>query len=337
MRLTFLALLMFALAGALPARADTVLMTNGDRLSGRVVGLDASSLRLRTDYAGEIPLALDRIAQLDSEAPVTLVLKDDSRLAGLLGMREGRMSIVRAPGAAAVAVVPGRVGSLEQGIVPTAAWVFGGRITLGASSSRGNSDVTRGNADGEVVARRGRSRMIVGARGAYARDSGRGTEGNASANGKYDRFLGDKWYAYANSSLEYDPYRDLRLRATAGGGSGYQVLDNARTTLSFEGGVEYVTVQYYDEPDEDFPAGRVALRLDHWLWQDVVQLFARAEGYANLETIERSFVRTQTGLRFPLRKGLLAQAQVNVDWQGDPPPGTKSTDRSVILSVGYQW
>jgi len=336
MRSAWMVLALFA-AATLPARADTVSLRNGDRLSGRVVGLDATTLRLHTDYAGEIGIALEQIATLDTDAPVTLVLEDDSRLAGLLSAREGRLALRPASGEHAVAVTPARVEALEQGVVPAASWRHDGRVNVGVSSSRGNSDVTRASVDGEVIARRARSRVTANLRGAYARDAGRDTEGNAGASAKYDRFLSRKWYAYANSSLEYDPFRDLRLRATGGGGSGYQVLDSARTALSLEGGLEFVSTQHYERADDDFPAGRAALRLDHWLWQDVMQLFVRAEGYANLESIERSFVRAQTGLRFPLREGLLAQAQLNLDWQGDPPSGTEALDRSVILSVGYQW
>ncbi len=332
-----LAVLLTSLGTMATAHADTVTMRNGDRLSGRVVGLDGTSLKLRTEYAGEIVIALERIERLETDEPVTLVLKDDVRLSGLLAAREGELSIAPAPQAPAVPVAPARVSSVEQGIVPVSSWNYSGRIALGASDSSGNSDVTRANLDSELIARRGRNRVTAGLRGAYAQDSGEDTEGHASANAKYDRFLSEKWYAYANSTLEYDPFRDLRLRATAGVGSGYQFLDGPRTELSVEGGLDYVSVDYYDASDESFPAARAALRVDHWLWQDVVQFFARAEGYANLDTIERSFVRTQTGLRFPLHDKFLAQAQINVDWQGDPPEGTKSTDRSVILSVGYQW
>jgi len=337
MQSTVIALMFVALVQALPAAADTVLMRNGDRLSGRVVGLDGTSLKLRTDYAGEVMLELEQVAELVAQVPVTLVMKDHTRISGVLSASAGRLTLSRAPDEAPIAIAPARVSALEEGVVLAPAWRYNGRVTLGASSSRGNSDVSRANADGEVVARRGRNRVTAGLHGAYARDTGRDTEGNAGANAKYDRFLRERWYAYANSSLEYDPFRDLRLRATAGVGSGFQVLDTARTTLSLEGGLEYVSTQYYDQPDEDFPAGRAAIRLDHWLWEEVMQVFLRAEGYANLETIERSFVRTQTGLRFPLRDKFLAQAQVNVDWQGDPPPGTESVDRSVILSVGYAW
>jgi len=337
MQSTLIALMLVALVQALPAAADSVLMRNGDRLSGRVVGLDGTSLTLRTDYAGEVTLALEQVAEIVAQVPVTLVMKDDTRIAGVLSASGGRLALSRSPGEAPVPIAAARVSALEEGVVLEPAWRYNGRVTLGASSSRGNSDVSRANADAEVVARRGRSRVTAGLRGAYARDTGRDTEGNAGANAKYDRFLRERWYAYANSSLEYDPFRDLRLRATAGVGSGLQVLDTARTTLALEGGLEYVSTQYYDQPDEDFPAGRAAIRLDHWLWEDVMQVFLRAEGYANLDTIERSFVRTQTGLRFPLREKFLAQAQLNVDWQGDPPPGTESVDRSVILSVGYEW
>ena len=44
-------------AGLHPVRADEVLISNGDRLSGDVLRLEKGQLRLRTTYAGTVEIA----------------------------------------------------------------------------------------------------------------------------------------------------------------------------------------------------------------------------------------------------------------------------------------
>ena len=51
----------------------------------------------------------------------------------------------------------------------------------------------------------------------------------------------------------------------------------------------------------------------------------------------QAFVRTQTGLRVPLKDRFLAQAQLNYDWQGNPSPGREAVDQQLVFSIGYKW
>ena len=93
-------------------------------------------------------------------------------------------------------------------------------------------------------------------RGNYASDRDTETESNATAYAKYDRFLTEKWYLYANTSFENDKFKDLRLRSTLGVGTGYQFFDTPRTILSLEGGIDYVHTDFYTQPTDDYPAAR---------------------------------------------------------------------------------
>lgn len=54
------------------AHADTVTLTNGDRLTGQVLLMDAGALVLSTDYAGEIRIAWNKVAQLLTDNPMML-------------------------------------------------------------------------------------------------------------------------------------------------------------------------------------------------------------------------------------------------------------------------
>lgn len=330
-------LLCASLLVAGPVLADTVVLKNGDRLSGKVKGLDGDKIVLETSYAGDVKVKVDAVSSLETEQDMTLVLKDYRRLIGRLTVDGGTVQVIEAEGSPPQDVDPGRVARLEQGRKPRASWTYQGRVDIGASDSSGNTETTRAYGDAELVARRERNRFTVGGRGAYASDDDEETENNVLAYGKYDRFMSEKWYAYGDASAEHDPFRDIKLRYTLGAGSGYQVFDTARTVFSVEGGIDYVSTDFYDEEDTDFPAAKLGLRFDYWVWEEVMQLFHRSDSYASLDDIRTSFVRTQTGLRFPLQDSFSALVQLNLDWEGDPAPDRESTDRTVILGLGYTW
>jgi putative salt-induced outer membrane protein YdiY len=314
-----------------------VVLHNGDRLTGRITGLDAGRLALATDYAGTVQIDLTAIAEVRSDAEVTLVLEDDTRVIGRLNGTGQRYQVIPEQGSPASEIDVQDIASLEPGRKPSDVWLFSGRVTVGASDSSGNTEVTRAYADAEVVARRRRDRVTLGGHGSHAEDRGEETESNITLYGKYDRFFQTRWYAYLNTSLEHDPFKDLRLRGTFGVGSGFEALKSVRTNLSLEAGIDYVHAEYYTRPTESFPAMRLGLRFDYWLWEEMLQFFHTSESYANLYNLEQSFVRTKTGLRFPISEGFLGQAQLNLDWEGDPAPGRESVDKMVIFTLGYRW
>jgi putative salt-induced outer membrane protein YdiY len=216
-------------------------------------------------------------------------------------------------------------------------WRRSGHINIGWSDSSGNTDVSRLHGDAELIARQGRNRYTAGLALNRATDHGTETESNGLAYGKYDRFLSQKWYAYASSTFEHDKFRDIRLRSTLGFGSGYQAIASSRTNLALEGGLDYVYTDYYATPNDQFPALRVALRFDHYLLPDRLQFFHKSEGYMSLTSFKKSFARTQTGLRMPITGNFVATTQYDVAWDGDPQPGRVSTDRIWLFTLGYKW
>ena len=48
-------------------------------------------------------------------------------------------------------------------------------------------------------------------------------------------------------------------------------------------------------------------------------------------------MRSQTGFRIPLIDKLNATTQYNVDWDNTPTGGRGSTDKILLLTVGYAW
>ena len=335
-----LPLLVVALfAAGLPrtADADTIMMKNGDRLTGKVERVRDGKLEIDTPYAGTVAVAADAIASVQTDEDVTIIKKDYSRLIGrVIGGGEG-LQVQTAPGAAVESVPAARVSALLPGRLSERDWRITGRVNVGVTDNGGNTDDRRLNGDAEVVARRDRGRWSLTARGNEATERHEDTEGNARAGLQYDRFTDERHYVYGNSTLQHDRFKDLRLLATVGGGVGLQVIERASTHLAVEGGLERVREDFFTGIDQRFWATRLVLRFDHWLWPDVVQLFHVDQSYIALSNIGNTFVRTQTGLRFPLQGGFVSSLQLNVDWDGDPSPGRKSVDRQLVFSLGYRW
>ncbi len=322
---------------ALPCLADTVTLDNGDHLSGTVVRLEGGKLVINTNYAGEVKIDLGRIRDLQTEGTMTVILGNEKRLYGKVTGDGAEITIQPADKTAAVQEATGKVSDILPGVVTGREWRKSGHINIGWSDSSGNTDISRLHSDAEMIAQQGKNRYTAGLAINYATDHGTETESNGLAYAKYDRFLSQRWYAYANSTFEHDKFRDIQLRTTLGLGSGYQWIASSRTNLALEGGLDYVNTNYYVSENDQFPAMRLAVRFDHYLLPDKLQFFLKSEGYMSLESVKKSFARASTGLRMPISGNFVATTEYDVAWDGDPQPGRVSTDRTLLFTLGYKW
>jgi len=107
------------------------------------------------------------------------------------------------------------------------------------------------------------------------------------------------------------------------------------TNLSTELGLAYVNEDFDEAEDNDYPAGRWALKFERYLFDKFLQLFHFHSAFMNITDTRDTFVRTRTGLRFPFYKGLNLTAQYEFDWDNSVPAGQDEIDQRYILSLGY--
>ena len=194
-----------------------------------------------------------------------------------------------------------------------------------------------GSVEQRAEIRQQQNRWTIG--GVYDRgkDSGNLTRHNSLFRGKYDLFINPRWYGYALATTEEDEFRDINRRNIVGAGIGHQLFDTERTHLSLEGGLNYVRTDFEMDEDENYPALRWAVKYDQRLFGTEMQIFHNHEILADVTDPKRTFIKTQTGLRLPLLRRLMATAQLNVDYDNEPAPGKAKTDRVYLFTVGYHW
>lgn len=319
--------------------ADTVYLQGGDRISGTITSKIGDVLTLATPYAGDVKIDWTKVESVETDTPARFILKDHTAM-NALATRAADGAVILKSGEL-ITTAPLALADVEFINPPPEISGEGvsvsGHANIGLTSNRGNTDNDQLYYDAETVIRSVKNRFTIGAVGNNRKEDGKYTARGNRAYFKYDHFIGEKWYAYANTDVEKDEFKDLNLRTTIGAGAGYQFWETPDRNLALEGGVTYVNEDYDIGDDDNFAAARWAIRYTQVLFGGDTRFFHTHEGLVSLDDTEDTLIRMQTGFRFPLVENLNATIQYNIDWQNNPAPGFKRTDRGYVISVGYLW
>ena len=328
-------LLLVTMLTAMTAHADTLTLVNGDRLTGRVVSLEAGKLVFTTTYAGDLKLPWAQVRNLESEDKVRVQLSDGNLIHGqLVAAPDGQARVKVSDLMETVPIAIDRLTALnppqDRDKVKLA-----GHANLGGTFTRGNTEEDTLHADAEMVARTTTNRYTLGGVINEASSGGSTNTSNWRLAMKYDHFLKEKTYLYATGLFEQDTQAGLNLRTSLGFGAGRQIFEEKHRNLSLEGGLSYVNEDYETPPDQNFPSLRAAIKYDQLFWGDQLKFFHASELLASLEDSSDYLLKSRTGIRMPVGKTLNISTQVNWDFDNLPAPGKKSTDTAMIFSLGY--
>lgn len=312
------------------ALADQVLLKNGDRLTGAVVSKRGNTLTFKTTYAGELRVDWDEVAQLNTDEPVDVMLKDDSYLQLSLQARSQTTSPTM-PSLGDIAYINPNPEESGRG------YRVSGKLNFAYTQSEGNSTSDQLHADAEMIVRARDYRLTLGGELDEASVDKKKADDSRRAYGSYDSFFNSKEFLFVHGQLQNDRFRDIDLRTVVGGGYGYQISDTETTRFSVKTGLDMVDLDRYNAPRERFAALGWHIDVVHKLARSDVEVFHVQDGYRGLNQEASILVQTRTGFRFPLSSGLHALTQLNLDWESDPAPGREKLDSKVLIGLGYTY
>jgi putative salt-induced outer membrane protein YdiY len=318
-------------AGAL---CGEVRLKNGDRLTGRLVKFEGGKLTLAADYAGDIQVDWAQVDCLATERVHTFRFSDKTVLRGIAECPQQGTIRVRDPETGGVRTLA--LADLEA-INPPPGVRYKGNLTAGGSASSGNTESQAYYGAGRVEVRSKKHRLTLSAKGNYAESDDTATAQNAAGTGKYDYFLTQKLFAYAQTLVEQDRLQDLNLRTAYGAGLGYQFFDTERLSLYAEAGASHVNEDYEDTEDRSFASGRWSVGFQWQIVPDRVRFFHFQEGYVSLEDTEDFYIRTEQGLQLPLIDNFFCNIQVDYDYNNRPAPDKKKEELRYLIGLGYSF
>lgn len=339
MRLLSPITLLFIFLSGHAALADTIVLDNGDRISGTIVKKETDKLIVKTPYAGKISISWKNIKQITTDKPVQVMMRDDTMIKGVIHTdSSGRITLKNAEVPEAITLDLAKVKYVNPSPRLSGNGVsVSGHLNVGVSISSGNTKNQQYHIDTEIIIRSRKNRFTTAATLFRSKENNVETENRSYLGFKYDHFISKKHYIYGTTAFRKDRFKDLKLKSTIGFGYGRQVWESPEKNLSVEGGLSLVNDDFINAADDSYAAGRWAIRYDQKLLRGKTTFFHQHEGLVDLETSNNVSVTSQTGFRFPLMAGLNASTQVNVDWDNSPAPGAKKTDLKYLLNIGYTW
>ncbi|HEX4074942.1 MAG TPA: DUF481 domain-containing protein [Candidatus Acidoferrales bacterium] len=330
------------------AQADTILLKNGDRLTGSIEHSDGKQLTLKTDYAGEINVQLSAVKQVMSDTPVYVITTDKKNMSGKVNIEGTDVNI--APATGPVVQVPlahvtllrsqSEQTAYEHSLHPgfTEDWTIS--TTLGFSLARGNSDTTNISTAFSGVRTTLNDKLTTYANTIYASSNTAGTTGvtanDIRAGARYDHDFQARLFGFGSADYEYNELQDLNLRQIYSGGLGVHAIKRTGTTFDVLFGANYTR--------ESYSASAIAAPLQRnvagvTLGEDLTHQFWKTNTFAEQFNFYPDL--SDTGqYRFTLDTTLTNKLYKWFNWQttgsdvfvSDPIPGVKKND--LILTTG---
>ncbi len=228
-------------------RHDTVIMKNGDRLTGEVKRLEQGVLYIETIYfSGSVGVDWQQVEEVESTATFQIVLNNGKRLTGAISKveeeaasgrdfkvveRTGEVSI---PGSEVVEIQPQKQTFWRQ---------LKGSIDLGYNYTSGNSQSSlSSSANAVYIAPHWSAGTSYNA--SFSGQSGGTTTNLFEVQAVGERFLNRNSYLFGLSDFLHSSQQDLNLRTTLGGGYGRYFFRSSHNELRWLVGADYTRASY---------------------------------------------------------------------------------------------
>jgi putative salt-induced outer membrane protein len=244
---------MLTFGSALSASADTVVLQNGDHVTGTFVSADGKTLAIKTPYEGQISLKWPDVTQFATTGPVYVTTSSKRTLTGTITKMGDAIVVQASTGAVTVPLAEVTTirsqqeqDAYEASLHPPLSRNWAGGANMGFTLARGNSNTT--DLTTSFTATRKTLHDLIGLSesSVYTTATSANTvTANAILGGaQYHRNLTPALFAFVSADYIHDELQGLNLRQIYSAGLGWHVINNPNTTFDLEGGLNYTRESY---------------------------------------------------------------------------------------------
>lgn len=334
-----LCLLWVSLLASSTLLADTLWLSNGDKLSGELVKVLDGEITWRHPLLGELKISQLNISYMETHDGYSLQVGSRAAMKNCAMVKEEDRQLIRCDGQpehhlrAWQTLSQVSVGELED----KTAYKLTGSVTLTVEDSSGNNVEQSLGVDVRTELRNDKHRHNLNVDIDTKEVNGVQTKEQHTYSYKYDRFVTDQWYWTGNSRYERDDFKELEVRSSAGAGLGYQVIDNEFASLAFEGGLSYILEEFTDGSDNDKGAIRLTTDFNWQLAGSGLSFFHRNLFWQTFQDGDDWEFESETGFLWPIYGSLSSEIKYELDYDNFPAEEDKKTDRVWTIGVRYDW
>ena len=322
---------------------DTLILDNGDRVTGELQKLENGKLSFKTPYAGTISIDWKQVQEVITDGGAEIEVESGRLYRGNFEQTDVGLQVRTEEEELLTVDIPDvvRIASYDDGDPPGFFDILEGAIDVGYNLTRGNSRL-----DSSSLALRGKYRrpdyqMSGSATSLYTRQDGSDPTSRQTADARYDRFLSPHQFAFGLLGLERNDRQRLNLRSRLGGGYGYKIKNTKTTELSLLGGFTYINEQFQAEPDElpngGTSSGEALAGVDYsTIWMKGIGVTTKLSFLPNLVQTGRYRIEYDSTARIPLLAGFTWSFSLFDRFDSEPPrEGVQRNDYGVVTAFGY--
>lgn len=334
----------FALLMCGTALADTVWLTNGDRLTGTIKSLDNGVLLLNTDYGGDVRIKFAQVQTLESEQE--LVVRDASLkhdyLARLVRRDPGQVGIDgarrTADGTATEVSTDLTLTDLARVARPRPLLrdaTITGTLDLGLDQKSASTTTQNYNAALRGEVRHGLWRHRLGANYNRVKEDRTVSTNNYGGDYTLDRFLTPQAFWQGRLTHRRDWIEDLDRQTAYGTGPGYQFWDDDLGAFSLTGLVGRVHYGFKDDTSENFYAASLRWDYKRYFSARQFEFFARGEVSRPIGDAADFALNSELGLRY----NVTSWASLYVKFARNQVSGSRESlnENRVTTGLGVKW
>lgn len=338
------------LAGAL--RADTLIFTNGDQLSGKLVRADPATCIFQSDQAGTVTVPWSHVRSLTTSEPFVLVEKDGSTHRGQLQIAGSAIKFSGEAGTPAASfdlkdtrmILDPATYAQESTAhpMPWQGWrgiVSGGfsqiSATQNSSSYTGSVNVQRPVPSLDWLPKG--SDTLLHFQGTYGKLSqpGEPTVVTSIYTGglEQDEDVTNRLFLFGNGQLDHNLAQGLELQQAYGGGVGWKLIDSAQSQLAVKADLHWTHQHFLATANQNFLASSFSesLRENYYgkvIWTESISL---TPSITNTSAYQMAALSSWA---VPLYKSLSLNFTFVDSYLNNPQPGFLKN--SLQLSTGLQ-
>ncbi|MEM9136530.1 MAG: DUF481 domain-containing protein, partial [Cyanobacteria bacterium P01_F01_bin.42] len=199
---------------------------------------------------------------------------------------------------------------------------WSGDVSLGADLRTGNSETNAVNADLNLEAKWTKHSFLLSADFNREEDDGDTTVDNQRLELTHDYFFIPKWFIESQARFEQDDIDLLDLRTTLSMGLGYQPYDQEDLKLNFIAGLGYLREEFEEDGTDDSATLEWSMNYQQRFYDDAFRLFHENDLSVPADDLDAYIFQSESGMRIPIRSGIIASAEIEFDWDNDPAENT---------------
>lgn len=331
----FILLFLFATG---PSTAGTLHLSNGESISGLLVGISDGKVHWSSEVLGELAVDQFHVEKIESGDHFDFKLSGRELNNCWMFVENARQLLHCNEGVETLSDWKLVVAVGEAVNDPPPLLTQKGGVTVAAEDSSGNNNIEKINVDARSELRYIESRHTLALR--YQQESLEDeTARDMWRTGyQYDQFFTEQWFATGNASYEEDEFKEIDQRTSVGLGMGYQFLETRYVDLLGKGTLNYVDEQFEFGRDRATPA--FLWNMDFaWRFNDQGMEFfhrhAMLQAFGNREDYE---INTITGFKYPINGQFSSTIQLEYDFDNLPAQdAVDKRDQKWSVGLNYAW